>query len=863
MDKPTSKFQFAGIPPRNSKRNPNLSGFAKDQPQLRSVSPTKLRTSPTIASYRPSVPAVQKSGGSLLNADFKLVEHSPDLIPENIQHLTKTQPKDAGTDVKKSPAKSPAATLDSNFSVENRTETLLQKQRSPISKFANPPRSPSQSAVNSDGLHKESGDPNYSVSSAVQASQDSGDPFAGISVNNYTNSSGVEETEPEQSLVQSHNPTTDNANWGDDSLDWNVGSFNGNEGNNVSFGEEVNAAERLQDTLSHVQDHLRLPPDESNPHLDSQFGYQMQESLETAEIQNDSYPNEIAGTETALVNEDYSSFGQNHEYNTNEENYSTENHLQNNFQYQEIDHNHTEQTNYTSTEDQFYANQNYESQQVESSHSHGYNSYENAPMQPQEYYENYQQIHETAYENQYSHFDQGYEHGYNSLLQQNHANPEQDHQLQPQNDGSHVESSHEPQIYTSELNNIDDQYQNQQNYVAEPLPPQGSKSADHEVNNLRFLDDTQNYPPASQYQSTEPQIPYEKDSTNASQLPPELGNNMEYGESYPEIPVQSHYPAGDPDQEYDYSAANLLETTNAVYSEQTWENASYPNQHEYQPYDTDVMGQYYDYGANNHEQMNNSMQFETVENTVYSGANGEQNFDGKADYQGSLNLLSQADTLANLTQLNEASTFQSSEYKFCFSCSISYEVKMKFCGECGAKLELQQISNYDSQTLSQENVNEFSEANGIDPASVLPESPFKPDPIPTNDQFSMNDPLQRSRGCPIVTFGFNGKLYFTAPIKQTLYQTGENGTHSSTVKSFPGSLKSFQISDLIERSVLDECKNLLSAGPFFGESKPKTTKLTASLENIATEYEKLGDIYMNTFLKGVRIFTSPRLDYLT
>lgn len=69
------------------------------------------------------------------------------------------------------------------------------------------------------------------------------------------------------------------------------------------------------------------------------------------------------------------------------------------------------------------------------------------------------------------------------------------------------------------------------------------------------------------------------------------------------------------------------------------------------------------------------------------------------------------------------------------------------------------------------------------------------------------DPLGRARGCPIITFGFGGKILVTFPRTVTNY-------YSSTVKPQPGPIKIKQLKTMIPKT--------LFPGPILGDNKVGT-----------------------------------------
>lgn len=97
------------------------------------------------------------------------------------------------------------------------------------------------------------------------------------------------------------------------------------------------------------------------------------------------------------------------------------------------------------------------------------------------------------------------------------------------------------------------------------------------------------------------------------------------------------------------------------------------------------------------------------------------------------------------------------------------------------------------------------------------------------------DPLGRARGCPIVTFGFGGKMLVTFPRTVTNY-------YQSTVKPQPGPIKIKHLKDLVRPSTVQ------FPGPLLFDSKVGTKQkkkdVVAYIVTKVDEFEKLKATYL-------------------
>ncbi|KAI8924152.1 Sec23-binding domain of Sec16-domain-containing protein [Entophlyctis helioformis] len=95
------------------------------------------------------------------------------------------------------------------------------------------------------------------------------------------------------------------------------------------------------------------------------------------------------------------------------------------------------------------------------------------------------------------------------------------------------------------------------------------------------------------------------------------------------------------------------------------------------------------------------------------------------------------------------------------------------------------------------------------------------------------DPLGRSRGHAIASFGFGGKLLVIKPKRMTMYLTSSNGVPIATEKSFPGELQVHSVKALLD----DATKKPIEAafdgsGPLLGaKNATKKKKLLAFIDN--------------------------------
>ena len=148
------------------------------------------------------------------------------------------------------------------------------------------------------------------------------------------------------------------------------------------------------------------------------------------------------------------------------------------------------------------------------------------------------------------------------------------------------------------------------------------------------------------------------------------------------------------------------------------------------------------------------------------------------------------------------------------TCNGENKPKSKFCEECGRPLgaisrsatPLSQVTRaYSQHTLQDTNYN----ATQYYPSQAIQRPPTAP-PVYADDtrhsfyngvqhQSMQNlyttsapqiDPLNRARGCPIVTFAFGGKMLVTFPRTVTNY-------YSSTVKPQPGPIKIRHLKDMM------------------------------------------------------------------
>ncbi|KAJ3370165.1 hypothetical protein HDU91_006571 [Kappamyces sp. JEL0680] len=187
--------------------------------------------------------------------------------------------------------------------------------------------------------------------------------------------------------------------------------------------------------------------------------------------------------------------------------------------------------------------------------------------------------------------------------------------------------------------------------------------------------------------------------------------------------------------------------------------------------------------------------------------------------------------------------------QLCHSCGKSNDFEANFCTKCGtmlAAVPAHTNEDYGIPLVSQDQfpvplpAQEFPVPLPAQEVPIFETSTFDNTTLGVDDSqmhYGANeDMLQRHRGHCLISFGFGGKIVFTSPTRQVLYQTAHAGASQPAESVYPGSMHVMDVASCLDPVFLE---SIVTRAPVLIPAKPNKESLKAELDRIGRQHAQL------------------------